>query len=415
MSIRRRGQRAYQVRVAPFPAKTLPTKEAAVRYELDLLLRRSLGDRHLEESRTLGQELDAWIARRRAAGGNRDRTLEFYERSAKIWATFRAAKLSDLRRAPVEDFIAARASEYPRSASNELELLKRVLRDARGRGQRVDEGVLSIPPVRHRAREGRALTVEELNELASWFPEHSKRLVLLAGMVGARQRVWFGLTNDLLDLERGTMEIPPALSKNRRAHRIYLTDLEAGLFREQLLARSPGTSLVFPTPTARAWTRSGFRERVWLKATAAAAAHDSAFENFDFHLLRHTAGSLMARAGMDPAAAAERMGHSDGGALFLRTYRHLYESEKRSQARLLESLVRRHLDDTWTEPESESDSSLNEAESDDGRTWDRTRDLPRVKQTQTGSRRGSPACFQGYPSPRDGLIPRWSRLLLATH
>jgi hypothetical protein len=112
----------------------------------------------------------------------------------------------------------------------------------------------------------------------------------------------------------------------------------------------------------RAWTRSGFRERVWLKA-----------------ILRHSAGSLMARAGKDPAAAAERMGHSDGGALFLRTYRHLYESEKRSQARLLESLVRRHLDDTWTEPEPESDSSLNEAESDDGRTWDRTRDLPRVK------------------------------------
>jgi hypothetical protein len=80
----------------------------------------------------------------------------------------------------------------------------------------------------------------------------------------------------------------------------------------------------------------------------------------------------MALAGMDPAVAAERMGHSDGGALFLRTYRHLYESEKRSQARLLESLVRRHLDNTWTEPGSDSNSSLNEAESEDGRTWDRS-------------------------------------------
>ena len=82
---------------------------------------------------------------------------------------------------------------------------------------------------------------------------------------------------------------------------------------------------------------------------------------------------------MDPAVAAERMGHSDGGALFLRTYRHLYESETRAQAQRLESLVHRHLDDTWTEQESKSDSSLNEAESGDGRTWDRTRDLPRVK------------------------------------
>ena len=39
----------------------------------------------------------------------------------------------------------------------------------------------------------------------------------------------------------------------------------------------------------------------------------------------------MALAGMDPAIAADRLGHTDGGALFLRTYRHLYEHEKRPQ------------------------------------------------------------------------------------
>ncbi len=49
----------------------------------------------------------------------------------------------------------------------------------------------------------------------------------------------------------------------------------------------------------------------------------SIYDWFNFHLLRHTAGSLMALAGMDPVVAAERLGHSDGGALFLRTYRHL--------------------------------------------------------------------------------------------
>jgi hypothetical protein len=96
-------------------------------------------------------------------------------------------------------------------------------------------------------------------------------------------------------------------------------------------------------------------------------------------MLRHTAGSLMAHAGMDPAAAAERMGHSDGGALFLRTYRHLYDEEKRTQATRLEVFVRQTLDATWTDRESDPNSSLNEAESEDGRTWDRTRDLPRVK------------------------------------
>jgi hypothetical protein len=82
------------------------------------------------------------------------------------------------------------------------------------------------------------------------------------------------------------------------------------------------------------------------------------FEGFTFHLLRHTAGSLMAVAGMDPAVAAERMGHTDGGALFLKTYRHLYEGEKRTQANRLDALVRSALDEEGTgAPEAEPETA----------------------------------------------------------
>ena len=61
-------------------------------------------------------------------------------------------------------------------------------------------------------------------------------------------------------------------------------------------------------------------------------------------MLRHTAASLMALPGMDPAAAAERLEHSDGGALFHKTYRHLYEGEKRDAGERLEALVPK----SWT-------------------------------------------------------------------
>jgi hypothetical protein len=60
----------------------------------------------------------------------------------------------------------------------------------------------------------------------------------------------------------------------------------------------------------------------------------------------------MAVAGMDPAVASERLGHSDGGALFLKTYRHLYENERRLHAAKLDSLIRRELEPK-SEPESE--------------------------------------------------------------
>jgi integrase len=131
-------------------------------------------------------------------------------------------------------------------------------------------------------------------------------MILIAGQVGCRQNVWFNLTDEMLDLQNGTLTIPAALSKRRREHRIYLTELEVALLREQLLARAPGTSLVFPTVEGNTWKPNRFRDRVWLRSVNAAVKNDprkredgsSVFDRFTFHLLRHTAASLMALAGM---------------------------------------------------------------------------------------------------------------------
>ncbi len=356
--MRRRGKRSYEVRVRPFPSRYAPTKEAAEKLELDLLLRRSMGDLYELPTETLKVAIAGYLERRKAVGGRRGqlrpRSVEFDERSLHFWKEhdeLAGMRLSALRRQLVEDAVAMRAAEHPRSAKNELEKLKAVLKDARSRGQRIDPLLLEIPAVGHRPRRGRALSVDELYELASWFPEHVKRLVLLAGQVGARQHYWFQLTDDMLDLEGGTMRVDADVAKNRRDHRVYLTPLEVQLFREQLLARTGRTRLVFPTVTGKQWTRSGFRERVWAKVVAKCAKHDrekaggtvSVYDGFTFHFLRHTAGSLMALAGMDPAIASDRLGHTDGGALYLRTYRHLYEQEKKREAAKLGRLVEREL------------------------------------------------------------------------
>jgi hypothetical protein len=191
------------------------------------------------------------------------------------------------------------------------------------------------------------------------------------------------------------MAIPAELAKNRREHRVYLTSVEVSLLREQLLARAPGTALVFPTPEGGQWDRSRFGDRVWRKSVAAAARHDreasgsqvSILDRFTFHWLRHTAGSLMALAGYDPAVAAERMGHTDGGALFLRTYRHLYDGEKRVSAARLDAFVRASLDKEGTSSSGNRSEWLNQADSGDGRTWDRTRER---SQLPSGWRESNP-------------------------
>jgi hypothetical protein len=163
MSIRKRGSRSYQVRVPGFPAQTVPTREGAERLELDLKLRGSLGDVYEAAAITLGEAIDGTLARVQATRGVGPKTVEFNERSAKFWKPLRSTRVPALRRVKIEDMILARAMEHPRSAKNELEFLKRVLHDAKGRGQRVEGAIFEIPPVRHRPRKGRGLTVSELH------------------------------------------------------------------------------------------------------------------------------------------------------------------------------------------------------------------------------------------------------------
>jgi hypothetical protein len=167
VSIRKRGKRSYQVRVSPFSAQTVPTREAAEKLELDLKLRRVSGAVSPEPPTTLGEEIDGFLSRLRAAGGLRPRSIEFYEQKAKVWKPLCGVRVPTLRRARVEDLIVARAVEHPRSAMDELQFLKRVPRDAKGRGQTVDAAILELRPVKHVPRRGRALDVEELYELAS--------------------------------------------------------------------------------------------------------------------------------------------------------------------------------------------------------------------------------------------------------
>ena len=364
---RKGGRKAYLVRVEPFKAQTVYSREAATTLEIDLKNRKALGHLYQAPPTTLGDELDSHLGRRETTRGNAERTLEFNQQTAKGWKPLRGLLVSQLTRQIIEDRFHERAKTAPVAANNELKLIKSCLREAASRRQQVDPAIFEIPPVKHRPRRGRALEVEQVFELGSWFPEYVRRLIPLAGLVGARQSFWFALTDDLLDLDGGRMVAPAELQKNTRDHPVYLTDVEIALFREQLLARPNGTRLVFPTKTGLPFTRHYFR-KIWVKGVEAAArgervavlaadgvsiddvsddalaAIPSVFDGFTFHWLRHTAGSLMAVAGMDPASAAERLGHSDGGALFLTTYRHLYEGERRRQAERFGAFVAGELE-----------------------------------------------------------------------
>lgn len=95
------------------------------------------------------------------------------------------------------------------------------------------------------------------------------------------------------------------------------------LLREQLLARAPGTRLVFPRKHGSPWSHSAFRRLVWLPMIRDATKawereHPNEpvpFAGLTTHDLRRTAITLMCEAEMAAELAAERVGHGDGGAL----------------------------------------------------------------------------------------------------
>ncbi|CAN5116049.1 MAG: tyrosine-type recombinase/integrase [Actinobacteria bacterium] len=351
MAIRKRGRGRWQVRVRPFPEMTVPTRAAAETIELDLKLRVKLGHLYREKPVSLGQELDGYLARKVAMGGRRGqlrpKSIAFLHQSAKPWEPLRKVLIPNLRRAIVEDCVAARAAVAPVAAANELELLKACLRAAASRGQAVDPGIFEIAPVRHEPAEGVALELAQVHAIGSTMPERIKRLVPFCGTVGLRFSEAVTLTDDRVDLEAGEIFIPHDLNKGRRAKGVPLARFEVQLLREQLLARPCGTLLVFPNEKGGVYSKSGFRA-IWLPALfAAGLAHketnangrSSIVADFRFHWLRHTAISLMARAGMKPELIAERVGHRDGGGLIYRRYRHLFPSEVRAAVGLLDALV----------------------------------------------------------------------------
>lgn len=336
MSIRKHGN-GWQVRVAPFAAVTVPRKRDAERLEIDLKTKKALGHLHQADPILFGQALDDLFERKTTVGGKRGKlrpaSVKWLKESISPWEPLRDTLVPSLRRKRVEDHVLKIAAKHPVSARNVLQVGKASLRLAESRGQLVDKAIYDIDPVRHEAAEGQALTVEKLLELAAWHPERVKRLVLITGTVGLRFSEAVNLTEKMVDLVGGNLLIPRDLNKSRRIKKIPLAPSEVVILREQLDLRPAGTKIVFPTLDGKVYSNSGWRS-VWVPARNSAG-----LKGFKFHWLRHTAISLMAQAGMKPEVIAERVGHSDGGALIFRRYRHLFPSELTEAVALVDGLL----------------------------------------------------------------------------
>jgi integrase len=305
---------------------------------------RSAGIRSTPPDRlpTLAEASESFLARKRISGKRgplSPKGILYYEHSSRPWreGQFSSLPLDLLDRGSIEDAVLERASKHAVSARNELQILKAILLYAQGRGHRFDPALLTIEPVATPRHEKRALSADELEFLAAYAPSYAFRLVLLAGTTGNRINELFTLTDDRVDLANRTLTIPAELCKERRTKVIPLTEEETSLLREQLLARAPGTSLVFPKRHGSLWRYSAFQRLVWApmlrdasRAWEKETETPSPFEGITCHDLRRTAVGLMRASQIPVELAAERLGQSDGGALLLQSYRVVRDGETRA-------------------------------------------------------------------------------------
>jgi len=318
MHIRRRNGR-YQVRGGPRgTTRTFQRERDAKVYLADLESRVRLGALYREPPARFGEFADLWLSRQTVGA----ESLRVYTVNRRGLRELDSRFINQVTVPVVDDLISKKARQASAAARNELQTLKRILRSAQERGQAIDEGVLRMREPRHTPKALRFLTMQEVDLIASWMPEHLRRAVPLAARTGLRGGELVALEDEHLFLDRSAMFVPGTKTPASAAE-VGLIPEAVALISGQLLARPAGARHLFASPEGEAVTarqlRDAFGEAVKL----------AGLEGVVFHHLRHTFGGYLVQANVHPHVASRLMRHGDGGGLFLRLYgKHRAEDER---------------------------------------------------------------------------------------
>lgn len=187
------------------------------------------------------------------------------------------------------------------------------------------------------------LSTSMVNSLIDAVPDRYQALVLLAAGTGLRQGEAFGVSDEHLNLDTGSLRVqqqiillartepylaPPKTSASHRT--IPLPEVVIEAVRDHL-KRYPVVHrdrLIFTDENGDALRRTRFSREIWRPAVAAAGARHGT----GFHDLRHYYASLLIRHGESIKTVQRRLGHATA-AETLDTYAHLWpDSEDRTRS-----------------------------------------------------------------------------------
>jgi integrase len=339
----------------------MSVKKRGGRWYYDFMIKRIRYRGAIPEARTKQQALDAEAAVRKSVFdgtyGRPSGTASFIEYAEKVflpWSkenklsindqyhieTFKAyfsdKSFRDITPMLIEKFKRDRrqgltrnsTQRKPASVNRELALLSRIFNMAIRDGLAAVNPCEKVQKLREDNKRTRYLSLDEEDRLMAALTgprEHLQPIVAIAINTGMRRGEILSLQWPQVDFLRGIIHV--IRTKSGKPRSVPMNDL----VREELQslrAKARGSQYVFVS------ARTG-GALAWIKRAFAAACREAQIEDFRFHDLRHTAGTRMLDAGVDPFTIAQILGHSD--VRMTARYAHSTDQSKR---RAVESLAR---------------------------------------------------------------------------
>lgn len=228
-------------------------------------------------------------------------------------------RFADITPALVEDTVLQVAFDHPRTAVIVSQTIKKILRAAKVRGQVVRQEAIDVKPPRHTPSDKRFLTPSEVETIAKKAEDEDEpqlaNLIRFLALTGLRIHEAL----NLIDADVTDKAVQVGRSKSDAGRRsVPLAASAKPVVLKQKMVRSARATTLFPSPRGMKAHLSHTNAR--LKRVRKAAG----MEDVTFHSFRHTFATGLVAANIHPRQAADLMGHNDKGALFMRTYGHLY-------------------------------------------------------------------------------------------
>jgi integrase len=301
------------------------TKRDAEAYERKMLQQRDQGIVVKAGDMTVADLASLWMEASRHIAENTRRNRDAEIRNGII-PHLGSVKLSKLSAAHIDLYISRRKEDglSPSTMKANLDcVMNPMLNFAVRRRYMPANPASEVEKPRVEKTERRFLSMDELNQLADAFPDQWKGLVLFAGVMGTR----FSETWDLRpDHVSGSNILIPGTKSKSSLRRIEMPKFIQNIVTKQIAKYSTETCL---------WgdrDRKSWRMGVWYPCVRA-----SGVGPVRFHDLRHTAASLMIKAGLHAKTIQYRLGHSSITITF-DEYGHLFKEVDAAAAADLDRL-----------------------------------------------------------------------------